>query len=91
MINAACDKGGTDTMRVLLVEDDSATAKSVSMMLESEGIVCDTADLGEDGLEIGKIYDAVVAKVTNFGAFCEYMPGKHTFHILKDRCPGRRH
>ena len=57
MINAACDKGGTDTMRVLLVEDDSATAKSVSMMLESEGVVCDTADLGEDGLEIGKIYD----------------------------------
>jgi polyribonucleotide nucleotidyltransferase len=26
--------------------------------------------------EVGKIYDAVVAKVTNFGAFCEYMPGK---------------
>jgi len=26
--------------------------------------------------EIGKIYDATVAKVTNFGAFCEYMPGK---------------
>ena len=26
--------------------------------------------------EVGKIYDAIVAKVTNFGAFCEYMPGK---------------
>lgn len=26
--------------------------------------------------EIGKIYDAVVAKVTNFGAFCEFLPGK---------------
>jgi len=26
--------------------------------------------------EVGKIYDATVAKVTNFGAFCEYMPGK---------------
>ena len=26
--------------------------------------------------EVGKIYDAVVAKVTNFGAFCEFMPGK---------------
>ncbi|HBG60903.1 MAG: polyribonucleotide nucleotidyltransferase [Omnitrophica WOR_2 bacterium GWF2_38_59] len=26
--------------------------------------------------EIGKIYDAVVVKVMNFGAFCEFMPGK---------------
>ncbi len=44
-------------MRVLLVEDDSATAASISMMLQSEGFVCDTTDLGEDGLEIGKLYD----------------------------------
>jgi len=26
--------------------------------------------------EVGKIYDAVVMKVTNFGAFCEFLPGK---------------
>jgi len=44
-------------MRVLLVEDDSATAKAVQMMLKSEGYVCDSTDLGEDGLEIGKLYD----------------------------------
>ena len=44
-------------MRVLLVEDDSATAKSIEMMLRSESYVCDTTDLGEDGLEIGKLYD----------------------------------
>ena len=44
-------------MRVLLVEDDTATAKSVEMMLKSEGYVCDCTDLGEDGLEIGKLYD----------------------------------
>ena len=44
-------------MRVLLVEDDSSTAKSIELMLRSEGYVCDTTDLGEDGLEIGKIYD----------------------------------
>jgi two-component system cell cycle response regulator CtrA len=44
-------------MRILLVEDDTATAKSVEMMLRSEGYVCDTTDLGEDGLEIGKLYD----------------------------------
>ena len=44
-------------MRVLLVEDDSATAKSIDLMLQSEGFVVDTTDLGEDGLEIGKLYD----------------------------------
>jgi len=43
-------------MRVLLVEDDSALAKSIQLMLASEGYVCDTTDLGEDGLEIGKLY-----------------------------------
>ncbi len=44
-------------MRVLLVEDDSSTAKSIEMMLRSDGYVIDVTDLGEDGLEIGKLYD----------------------------------
>jgi two-component system cell cycle response regulator CtrA len=44
-------------MRILLVEDDAPTAKSIVMMLRSESYVCDTTDLGEDGLEIGKLYD----------------------------------
>jgi len=44
-------------MRVLLVEDDASTARSIELALASEGIVCDTADLGEDGLDLSKIYD----------------------------------
>ncbi|NQV47355.1 MAG: response regulator transcription factor [Rhodospirillaceae bacterium] len=44
-------------MRVLLVEDDAATAQSLQIMLESENMVVDSTDLGEDGLEIGKLYD----------------------------------
>ncbi|MBI1954446.1 MAG: response regulator transcription factor [Proteobacteria bacterium] len=44
-------------MRILLIEDDSATAKNLSMILKNEGFVCDTTDQGEDGLEIGKIYE----------------------------------
>lgn len=44
-------------MRVLLVEDDTTTSKSIEMMLRSDGYVCDTTDMGEDGLEIGKLYD----------------------------------
>lgn len=44
-------------MRVLLVEDDSSTAKSIELMLKSEGYIIDSTDLGEDGLDLGKIYD----------------------------------
>ena len=44
-------------MRVLLVEDDASTAKSIELMLKSEGYIVDATHLGEDGLEIGKIYD----------------------------------
>ena len=44
-------------MRILLVEDDPATSKSIQMMLEGSGMVVDATDLGEDGLEIGKLYE----------------------------------
>ncbi len=44
-------------MRVLLVEDDTSTAKSVELVMKSEGFVVDTTDLGEDGLEAGKLHD----------------------------------
>jgi len=44
-------------MRVLLVEDDAATAASIELMLKKESFIIDTTDLGEDGLEIGKLYD----------------------------------
>ena len=43
-------------MRVLLVGDDEQTATSIKMMLLNENVICDTTDLGEDGLEIDKIY-----------------------------------
>jgi two-component system cell cycle response regulator CtrA len=44
-------------MRVLLVEDDSATAHSIELMLKSEGFNVYTTDLGEDGVDLGKLYD----------------------------------
>jgi len=44
-------------MRILLIEDDSATAKMLDATLRSEGFVVDITDLGEDGLEIGKLYE----------------------------------
>ena len=44
-------------MRVLLIEDDSATAQSIELMLKSEGFNVYTTDLGEEGVDLGKLYD----------------------------------
>src|SRR3978361_875684 len=44
-------------MRVLLIEDDSATAQSIELMLKSEGFNVYTTELGEEGVDLGKIYD----------------------------------
>jgi two-component system cell cycle response regulator CtrA len=44
-------------MRILLVEDDAPTAAGIELMLKKAGLICDKTDLGEDGLEIGKLYD----------------------------------
>ena len=43
-------------MRVLLIEDDSATAQSIKLLLRSEGFNVYTADLGGEGVELGKLY-----------------------------------
>ena len=44
-------------MRVLLVEDDAAVSQSVELMLKSERFVTYTTDLGEEGIDLGKLYD----------------------------------
>src|SRR3989304_2196993 len=44
-------------MRVLRVEDDSATAQSIELMLKSESFNVYTTDLGEEGGALGKLYD----------------------------------
>src|SRR5512143_1464396 len=44
-------------MRVLLIEDDSATAQSIELMLKSESFNVYTTDLGEEGVDLGKVYD----------------------------------
>ena len=46
-------------MRVLLIEDDSATAQSIELMLKSENFNVYTTDLGEEGVDLGKLYDYV--------------------------------
>jgi two-component system cell cycle response regulator CtrA len=44
-------------MRVLLIEDDSATAQGIELMLKSEGLNVYSTDLGEEGIDLGKLYD----------------------------------
>ena len=44
-------------MRVLLIEDDSAAAQSIELMLKSERFTVYTTDLGEEGIDLGKVYD----------------------------------
>ncbi|WP_420547315.1 response regulator transcription factor CtrA [Curvivirga sp.] len=44
-------------MRILLIEDDATTAQSIQLSLKSENFIIDLARLGEEGLEIGKMYD----------------------------------
>jgi two-component system cell cycle response regulator CtrA len=42
-------------MRVLLIEDDSAMAQSIELMLKSEGFNVYVTDLGEEGIDLGKL------------------------------------
>jgi len=44
-------------MRVLLIEDDSATAQSIELMLKSQGLNVYTTELGEEGVDLGKVYE----------------------------------
>jgi two-component system cell cycle response regulator CtrA len=44
-------------MRVLLVEDDEATAQSIELMLRSENFDVFSTDLGEEAIDLGMLYD----------------------------------
>jgi two-component system cell cycle response regulator CtrA len=44
-------------VRVLLVDDDAAIARSIELMLKVEEINIYRTDLGEEGVDLGKIYD----------------------------------
>jgi two-component system cell cycle response regulator CtrA len=46
-----------DVMRVLLIEDDATVSRSIELMLSQSGFNVYTTDLGEEGLDLGKLYD----------------------------------
>ena len=49
-------------MRILLIDDDNATARGVTLALGPEGFDVQTADLGEQGIDLSKRndYDAII-------------------------------
>lgn len=63
-------------MRVLLVEDEHITAKSIELMLRSEGYLVDRASLGEAGLQMGLLndYDIIVLDLV--------LPGLDGYEVL---------
>lgn len=49
-------------MKILIIEDEATTAATVQAILSAEQAVCDVSQSGEEGFEIGKIYeyDAII-------------------------------
>jgi two-component system, cell cycle response regulator CtrA len=44
-------------MRVLLIEDDRSTAHTIELMLKSESFNVYSTDLGQEAIDLGKLYD----------------------------------
>src|SRR3546814_2485011 len=64
-------------MRVLLIEDEPTTAKSIELMLTTEGFNVYQTDLGEEGLDLGKLYDYdIILLDLN-------LPDIHGYEVLK--------
>ena len=64
-------------MRVLLIEDDSVMAQSLELMLGSEGFNVFATDLGEEGFDLGKLYDYdIILLDLN-------LPDMHGYDVLK--------
>jgi two-component system, cell cycle response regulator CtrA len=64
-------------MRVLLIEDEPTTAKAIDLMLTNEGFNVYTTDLGEEGLDLGKLYDYdIICLDLN-------LPDMHGYDVLK--------
>src|SRR5918996_1090263 len=70
------ERGNLD-MRVLLIEDEATIAKSIELMLSTEGFNVYTTDLGEEGLDLGKLYDYDIILLDR------NLPDMHGYDVLK--------
>jgi two-component system, cell cycle response regulator CtrA len=64
-------------MRLLLIEDDRATAQSIELMLKCETFTVDTTDLGEQGGDLAKrhAYDVILLDLN--------LPDMSGFEVLR--------
>jgi two-component system, cell cycle response regulator CtrA len=64
-------------MRVLLIEDDFATAHAIELILKLENFDCCTTSLGEEGLNLGKLndYDVILLDL--------HLPDMSGFEVLR--------
>ncbi|MCF8474165.1 MAG: response regulator transcription factor [Emcibacter sp.] len=64
-------------MRVLLIEDDPSTSKSIELMLTAEGFNIYCTNLGEEGIDLDKLYDYdIILLDLN-------LPDMHGYDVLK--------
>jgi two-component system cell cycle response regulator CtrA len=64
-------------MRVLLIEDDPTIAQAIVLMLEGERFNVYVTDLGEEGLDLGRLYDYdIILLDLN-------LPDMHGYDVLK--------
>ena len=68
-------------MRALLIENDSATAQSIELMLKSEGWNVEVTDRGEEGVELAKLYDYDIVLLE---LALPDMPGLAVLRALRD-------
>src|SRR3546814_10839123 len=67
----------TCALPILLIEDEPTTAKAIGLMLTTEGFNVYTTDLGEEGLDLGKLYDYdIICLDLN-------LPDMHGYDVLK--------
>ncbi|MGB3721862.1 MAG: response regulator transcription factor [Pacificimonas sp.] len=64
-------------MRVLLIEDDHNISEAIELMLQGQGFNVYATDLGEEGIDLGKLYDYDII-LLDLG-----LPDMHGYDVLK--------
>ena len=71
------EQRGVNQMRILLIEDEKATAHSIELALKFNNFAVDTASVGEDGVQLGKSneYDIILLDLN--------LPDMSGFEVLR--------